>query len=109
MKRYGNLWEKVISWDNLVLAARKARRGKRDKGCVQRFEFGLESELLQLQDELVRGDYIPGEFKTHWITRPKRRMISAAPYRDRVLHHALMNVLEPILGPAFSSGQLCLP
>ena len=101
MKRCGNLWEKLISWENLVLAARKSRRGKRGKGCVQRFEFDLEAELLQLQDELTRGNYRPGDFKTHWITRPKPRMISAAPYRDRVVHHALMNVLEPILDRHF--------
>ena len=101
MKRCGNLWETLISWENLVLAARKSRRGKRGKGCIQRFEFDLEAELLQLQDELVRGDYVPGDFKTHWITRPKPRMISAAPYRDRVVHHALMNILEPILDRHF--------
>ena len=97
MKRYGDLWNEVVSWDNLVLAAHKSRKGKRSKGCVQRFEFNLESELLRLQADLVNGDYVPGEFQTHWISRPKRRMISAASYRDRVVHHALMNLLEPIL------------
>lgn len=97
MKRYGNLWERLICWENLVEAAHRSRRGKRSKGCVQRFEFNLEKELLRLQAELESGEYAPGEFKTHWISRPKPRMISAAPYRDRVVHHALMNVLEPIL------------
>ena len=101
MKRYGGLWEHVVSWDNLLLAARKARRGKRDRACVQRFEFNLEGELLRLSDELCSGDYRPGLFRTHWITRPKPRLISAAPYRDRVVHHALMNVLEPILDRHF--------
>ncbi|MBI9019074.1 MAG: RNA-dependent DNA polymerase [Phycisphaerae bacterium] len=101
MKRYGNLWDKLVSWDNLVLAAYKARKGKRAKACVQRFEFNLEAELLQLQDELVNGIYMPGNYVTHWITRPKARKISAAPYRDRVLHHGMMNVLEPILDKHF--------
>ena len=101
MKRYGNLWDEFISWDNFVLAAHKSRKGKWSKGCVQRFEFNLESELLQLQSELVTEDYVPGEFRTHWISRPKPRMISAAPYRDRVVHHALMNILEPILDKHF--------
>lgn len=105
MKRYGQLWEKLISWDNLVLAAKKAHRGKRCKGCVRRFEFNLESELLQLQDELTSKEYVPGSFKIHWITRPKKRQISAAPYRDRVVHHALMNVLEPILDRHFHSDS----
>lgn len=97
MKRYGDLWETVVSWNNLLLAARKARRGKRDRSAVQRFEFSLEAELLALQTALLDGSYRPGTFSTHWISRPKPRLISAAPYRDRVVHHALMNVLEPIL------------
>ena len=101
MKRYGNLWDKLVSWDSLLLAARKARRGKRDRDAVQRFEFHLEGELLALQQELKEGAYRPGGFTTHWIMRPKARLISAAPYRDRVVHHALMNVLEPILDRHF--------
>lgn len=101
MKRYGNLWSGLVSWDNLVLAARKARRGKRDRDDVQAFEFDQERELLGLQAELTEGRYCPGEYRSHWITRPKPRLISAAPYRDRVVHHALMNVLEPILDRHF--------
>jgi len=97
MKRYGNLWKKVISWENLVLAAKKAQRGKRGRCCVQKFNFQLEPELLRLQQELMAKEYRPGKFHTHWISKPKPRLISAAPYRDRVVHHALMNVLEPIL------------
>lgn len=97
MKRYGNLWDRLTAWDNLLLAARKARRGKRGRAVVQRFEFDSERQLLALGGELMEGRYRPGEFTTHWITRPKPRLISAAPYRDRVVHHALMNVLEPIL------------
>lgn len=101
MKRHGDLWPQVVAWDNLLLAARKARRGKRDREVVQRFEFRQERELLRLQRELTAGAYQPGPFTTHWIDRPKRRLISAAPYRDRVVHHAVMNVLEPILDRRF--------
>jgi len=99
--RYGDLWAGVVSWPNLVLAARKARRGKRDREVVQRFEFQQERELLRLQRELESGAYQPGAFTTHHISRPKPRLISAAPYRDRVVHHAVMNVLEPILDRHF--------
>ncbi|MGD0092791.1 MAG: reverse transcriptase/maturase family protein [Planctomycetota bacterium] len=101
MKRHGNLWPDVLAWNNLVSAARKARRGKRGRDAVLFFEFDLEAELLRLKDELQRGVYRPGAFRSHWITRPKPRLISAAPYRDRVVHHALMNVLEPILDRRF--------
>lgn len=105
MKRYGNLWEKLVTWENLVLAARKAQRGKRDRGTVQQFNFNLEQQLLRLQRELEDGSYRPGKFCSHWITRPKARLISAAPYRDRVVHHALMNILEPILDCHFHSDS----
>jgi retron-type reverse transcriptase len=101
MKRYGNLWESLVSWDNLVLAARKAQRQKRGRVAIQRFYFDLERELLKLQGELEDSSYRPGQFRSHWIYRPKCRLISAAPYRDRVVHHALMNVLEPILDHHF--------
>ncbi len=101
MKRYGHLWESVVSWENLVLAAHKAQRGKRDKAAVQRFNYDLEMELLRLHRDLSEAKYRPGRFRTHWIDRPKKRLISAAPYRDRVVHHALMNVLEPILDRHF--------
>ena len=59
VKRYGDLWPRVVSWANLVHAARKARRGKRDRGVVLRFDFALERELLQFQRELVAGEYRP--------------------------------------------------
>ena len=101
MKRYGGLWDRLVSWDNLLLAARKAQRGKRHRSGVQAFNFAQERHLLQLKTELEDATYRPGPFHSHWITRPKARLISAAPYRDRVVHHALMNVLEPILDRHF--------
>jgi RNA-directed DNA polymerase len=101
MKRHGGLWESLLGWDNLLLAARKAQRGKRSRHAVQSFNFTQESQLLRLKDELESGAYAPGPFHTHRITRPKSRLISAAPYRDRVVHHAIMNVLEPILDRRF--------
>lgn len=101
MKRYGGLWESLVSWENLVLAARKAQRGKRDRRAVQAFNFEQERALLGLQTELETGTYRPGAFRSHWISQPKPRLISAAPYRDRVVHHVLINVLEPILDRHF--------
>ncbi len=101
MKRYGGLWQKLVSWENLVLAARRAQRNKRDRASVQAFNFAQEEQLLRLQRELAGQSYRPGGFTSHWITQPKPRMISVAPYRDRVVHHALMNVLEPILDRHF--------
>jgi RNA-directed DNA polymerase len=105
MKRYGGLWDSVVAWPNLVRAAAKAQRGKRDRPAVQHFNFTQEYQLYRLAEELDRGTYRPGAFRSHWIARPKPRLISAAPYRDRVVHHALMNVLEPILDRHFHPGS----
>src|SRR5262249_28343020 len=101
MKRVGNLWPEVISFSNLWRAARKARRGKRLRPDVLRFEYDLEGRLWALHDELARKTYRPGPSRTFTICEPKPRLISAAPYRDRVVHHALCNVLEPIFERSF--------
>lgn len=95
MKRQSGLFEQILPFENLLLAARKAARGKRDKPLVARFEFHLEPALLRLQEELQAGTYQPGPFFTFEVRDPKRRRICAAPYRDRVVHHAVCNVLEP--------------
>ena len=67
MKRFNGLWDSIVAWPNLLTAARKARRGKRDRPCVRRFEFDQEAEVLKLHRELGDGSYRPGEFRTHWI------------------------------------------
>jgi RNA-directed DNA polymerase len=95
MKRQGRLFERVTRFDNLLLAARRAAQGKRDRPAVARFEFYLERELLLLHEELGGGAYRPGAYFTFEVRDPKPREICAAPLRDRVVHHALCHVLEP--------------
>ncbi len=99
MKRYGNLWPQIITFENLLLAARQAQRGKRFCANVLEFNYYLEPELYQLQAELAAQTYQPGAYRTFQIQDPKPRLISAAPYRDRVVHHALCNVIVPLLEP----------
>jgi retron-type reverse transcriptase len=101
MKRYGNLWEQIIAFDNLLLAARKAQKGKRFRENVLAFNYNLEQELPQLQRDLSDRTYQPGLYRTFQIYEPKPRLISAAPYRDRVVHHALCNVIVPIFERTF--------
>ncbi len=101
MKRLGNLWQRVVSFDNLLLAFPKARRGKRRRPPAAVFELNLEKELLELQRDLISGDYIPGEYRLFSIYERKPRLIAAAPFRDRVVHHALLNVIEPPLDRRF--------
>lgn len=101
MKRYGNLWPQVIAFENLLQAARQAQKGKRYRPNVLEFNYNLERELFQLQAELRDKTYTPGRYKTFTIRDPKSRLISAAPYRDRVVHHALCNVIVPIIERTF--------
>lgn len=85
----------ICAWENLLLAWRKASRGKRGSAAVAQFEFGLADELLALREALLAQRYRPGGYRHFPIREPKRRLISAAPFRDRVVHHALCNVIEP--------------
>ena len=101
MKRYRNLYPQIIEFKNLFLASRKAQKGKRFYNNVLAFNFNLEQELIKLQQELTEKTYQPGAYRTFYIQEPKHRMISAAPYRDRVVHHALCNVIVPIFEPTF--------
>ncbi len=97
MKRVGGLWPEVTAYANLELATWRATRSKRDGRAVARFLERLEPELLALQRDLVDGSYRPGAPIEFEIFDPKRRTIQAAPFRDRVVHHALIDVLEPHL------------
>ncbi|WP_413174485.1 reverse transcriptase domain-containing protein [Anabaena azotica] len=101
MKRYGNLWLQITDFENLLTAARQAQKGKRFRENILEFNYHLESELAQIKIELETKNYQPGEYHTFQIVEPKRRMISAAPYRDRVVHHALCNIITPIFEKTF--------
>ena len=95
MKRIGGLWPQIVTFDNLYLAYRKARRGKQGRDEVARFTLNLEHELLTLERELRSGNYCPGAYRLFTLYERKPRLIAAAPFRDRVVHHAVMNRLEP--------------
>jgi hypothetical protein len=95
------MYMQLCSWENLLLAYRKASRGKRGGASVAAFEHRLEENLLQLQHELLTQTYVPGPYTSFFIHDPKRRLISAAPFRDRVVHHALCNLIEPIFERGF--------
>ena len=101
MKRLGGLWGQVVSFDNLLLAYRKARRGKQSSPDVARFSLNLETELLSLQRALNACAYHPAEYRLFTIYERKPRLIAAAPFRDRVVHHAVMNLVEPALDRGF--------
>ncbi len=95
------IYPQLYAWDNLLLAYRRAAKGKRGHTNVAAFEYRLEENLLLLQEELAAQSYQPGPYTSFYIHEPKRRLISAAPFRDRIVHHALCNLLEPPFERAF--------
>jgi len=101
MKTYRNLYGKLCSYDNLLLAFNKAKKRKSKKPYVQKFEKNLKSELCKLQWELLTGIYRPAPLTTFIVRDPKTRKISASHFRDRVVHHAICNIIEPIFESRF--------
>jgi retron-type reverse transcriptase len=101
MKRYGNLWSEIITFENLYYSAKQAQKGKRYQNNVLDFNYNRASEIFKLQEELRGKIYQPGEYRTFHLRDPKSRLISAAPYRDRVVHHALCNIIVPIFEKTF--------
>ncbi len=97
MKRVGNLLESVVSFENIMAAAKKAFRGKKSKASVASFYFHLEKEVIRLQEELVSGTYRPRPYRIFEIREPKVRQICSSDFRDRVVHHAICNLIDPIL------------
>ncbi|MFN0214046.1 MAG: reverse transcriptase domain-containing protein [Saprospiraceae bacterium] len=101
MYRKKNLYVSICAFSNLLLAASKAQKGKKSKPDVQSFLFSREPELLRLQRELSSKTWKPGGYRSFIVRDPKERLISAAPFADRVVHHALCNVIEPIFDKIF--------
>jgi retron-type reverse transcriptase len=100
-KRYFFLYEEVIHPLNIWAAYKNAARGKRYRPAGAAFEYDLEENLIEIEQELQGETYQPGGYHSFEIQKPKRRLINAAPFRDRVVHHALMNVIEPLFERQF--------
>jgi retron-type reverse transcriptase len=96
MKTYKHLYPQITAFENLRQAFRQAARGKYKRPDVSDFAYHLDTRLTELQSELLDESYQPGLYFSFCIDDPKPRLISAAPFRDRVVHHALCRVTEPI-------------
>nr|AQS34861.1 hypothetical protein [uncultured archaeon] len=101
MKRYDSLYSPLCSYENLELAYRKARKHKTTKDYVLDFEKDLENNILLLHSELLLHCYNPKPLVTFIVRDPKTRKISKSDFRDRVVHHALCNIIEPIFEKSF--------
>lgn len=98
---YNKLYPKLYSYDNLESAFRKARLGKSKKYYVINFEKDLENNLKQLQKELIEHTYSPKKMKRFVVRDPKTRTIHASVFRDRIVHHTIVNLLNPIYEKIF--------
>jgi len=109
-KTYKNLFEQIYDFDNLYEAYKKARKGKRSRPEVQRFERDLEGNLIQIQNELIWGTYQTGQYRNFKVYEPKERLVSALPFKDRVVQHALVAIIEPIWEERFiDDSYACRP
>lgn len=95
------MWLKLTCWPNLFSAFKAAAKAKRSKPDVALFELHIEQELLEMQDRLSRGQWQSAGYTSYLIHDPKTRWISAAPFADRVVHHAFMQITEPLFERQF--------
>jgi RNA-directed DNA polymerase len=110
VRREKNLFSAVVDFANLYRAFVAASHGKRERPEVREFEYHLETRLWEIRDELEAGMYAWGPFHCFWVRDPKRREIRAAPFRDRVVHHAIFNGLDPIFRRGFiADSYACIP
>ena len=104
MKRIGGLYEKIISPENLRVADVIARKGKRRQYGVRQFDKAPEAKLQALHQMLRARTYKTSPYTTFKVYEPKEREVFRLPYfPDRILHHAIMNILEPILTAQFTA------
>lgn len=101
MKSHGGLFERIIEIENLRRAMEAAAKGKRDRPAVARFLNNADKELARLHEELQSGRYIPLPYRCFRIYDPKPRTISCADFRDRVVHHAVCDVIGPLIERRF--------
>jgi RNA-directed DNA polymerase len=95
------LQEQLWAWENIELAWRNAARGKRGHSIAACYEIFLADNLLKLQQQLQEQTYRPGQYDSFYVHEPKKRLISAAPFGDRIAHHALCNITQPYFEQKF--------
>ncbi len=96
MTRAGNLFDLILTRENFRSAWLKSIRGKSDRPEVLKFRENLDSNLDELCSTLAQERFTFGDYRTFTIHDPKERMICAASFPERVVHHAIMNVLDPV-------------
>lgn len=102
-KKYKNLFQEIVSDKNLYLAYTKTAKGSRYTEANLRFQQNLGANLEYLKQNIISGSYIQGEPKHFVVFEPKKRLITAIPFVDRIAEHAINNIIEPIFDSVFLS------
>jgi retron-type reverse transcriptase len=100
-KTYNNLWDKIVSFENLLDAFQEASKGKKNHNSVLMFKNNLEENLINIQNKLVWKTWSPGSYHSFFVYEPKQRLVQAPCFEDRVVHHALIDVIEPLFDNKF--------
>ncbi|MCG3744424.1 RNA-dependent DNA polymerase [Vibrio cincinnatiensis] len=95
------MYDKIISFENLYQAANEAARNKRYRVPIMRYFSNLEENLINAHNHLIWGSYEPQPHRQFFVYEPKKRLISAPPFDDRVVHHAIHRIIEPIIDKRF--------
>ena len=95
------MFEKIVEFDNLYFAAKEAEKGKRYKSPVMKYMENVEENIINAQNHLIWGSYTPSNHRRFAVYEPKLRIISAPPFSDRVVHHAIHRVIEPVINKRF--------
>lgn len=101
MRKNYQSYSQIISWDNLYSAYKKAAKGRYCRQDVLTFNTKLEENLLLIKKQLEEENYHFGPYKKRVIHEPKRRVISIAPFGDRIVHHAICQIIEPFFDKGF--------
>lgn len=101
MKTLKNVFEQVVDYDNLYRAYLNARLCKRYRYEVLNFSAHLEDNLVKLQKELIERTYTLGKYREFYIYEPKKRLIMAQPFKDRVVQWAIYQVLNPVFAQGY--------
>ncbi|AIM37412.1 reverse transcriptase [Sphingobacterium sp. ML3W] len=103
MKRISNLYDQICSIDNILLADKIARKGKSRQSGVINFDKNYDQNIADIYRELITKTYKTSTYRYETIYEPKERQIAILPYRDRIVHHAIMNILEPVFVSLFTA------
>lgn len=105
MKRLANLYPQITSFEFLYEAYRQARKGKRERKEVLEFTYSLEENLIQIEDELLCKAYRVSPYRQFFVYEPKKRLIMALPFRDRVVQWSIYQTLNPLLDKRYISDS----